>query len=129
MKTTISFLVWLLSIGLLHATTINVPSDQPTIQAGINTASDGDTVLVSPGTYIENINFNGKNIVVGSLFLVTGDTFYISQTVINGDSSGHVVSIINGDSTTVLSGFTITDGYADQGGGIVCANSNAILSN
>ncbi len=56
------------------ATIINVPDDYPTIQEGIDASSDGDTVLVQPGTYLENINFNGHSIVVGSLFLTTADT-------------------------------------------------------
>jgi len=63
--------------NFLYSITINIPVDQPTIQAGINAASTGDTVLVQPGTYIENIDYNGKNITVASLFLTTQDTTYI----------------------------------------------------
>lgn len=39
---------------------IHVPCDQPTIQAAINAAGDGDTVLVAPGTHRENITFMSK---------------------------------------------------------------------
>ncbi len=44
--------------------TIRVPGDRPTIQSAINSAQHGDTVLVSPGTYVENIDFAGKQLVV-----------------------------------------------------------------
>ncbi len=110
--------------------TINIPADQASIQSGINAASNGDTVLVQPGTYVENINFNGKNIVLGSLYLSTLDTAYIAQTIIDGDSSGSVIIFESGeDSTTVLNGFTITNGSAYQGGGIQCYNSSPSLMN
>lgn len=117
--------------NLVFATIINVPADQPTIQAGINVAVDGDTVLVHLGIYVENINYNGKNIVVGSLFLTTQDTSYISQTVINGNQNGSVVKFASGeDSTAVLNGFTVKNGFATwHGGGINCYNSNPSLSN
>jgi hypothetical protein len=50
----------------LQATIIHVPTDSTTIQGGINGAVNGDTVVVHPGTYVENINFLGKAIVVMS---------------------------------------------------------------
>ena len=110
---------------LVEAKVIHVPSDEATIQGGINLATDGDTVLVDPGIYVENISFNGKGIVVGSLFLTTLDTSYISQTVIDGDTSGRVVFFISDeDKTSVLSGFTIQNGL----GGIICFNSSPTIT-
>ena len=65
---------------------INVPNDQPNIQAGINAATDGDTVLVENGTYYENIRFMGKAITVASRFLIDGDEDHIDNTIIDGSS-------------------------------------------
>jgi hypothetical protein len=111
------------------ATVINIPDDYLTIQEGIDASTDGDTVLVQPGTYVENVNFNGHNIVLGSLFLTTGDTSYISQTIIDGDSSGSVVTFENGEGpATIVTGFTIQNGSAEWGGGgIACWDACAPL--
>ena len=125
-----TILITLIAFINVPATIINIPADYPTIQQGIDAGIGGDTVLVQPGTYVENINFNGHNIVLGSLFLTTGDESYISSTVIDGDSSGTVVSFVNGeDSSTSITGFTITNGYTDgYGGGILCqSNSNPLI--
>jgi predicted outer membrane repeat protein len=136
MKINLLIISIILFISPTFATIINVPVDIDSIQGGINMAINGDTVLVQPSTYVENINFSGKNIVVGSLTLTTGDTSYISNTVIDGDSSGSVVMFENGeDSTTVLSGFTITNGsgrpddIASEGGGIYCDSANPRIEN
>ncbi len=123
---TISFLIF---ITFINATIINIPTDQPTIQEGINVAVDGDTVLVQPNTYFENINYNSKNITVASLFLTTQDTTYVSQTIIDGNQNGNVVTFENEeDSTAVLCGFTISNGFG-FGGGIYCVNSNPNFEN
>ena len=63
------------------------------------------------------ILLNGKNIVLASKFLLTGDTSYISSTIIDGNQLGSVVKFENGeDTTTVLIGFTIQNGYSLKGG-------------
>lgn len=112
-----------------------------TIQHGINATVTSDTVLVQPGTYVENINFNGHNIVLGSHFIITGDTSYISQTVIDGNQNGSVVVFASGeDLTATLCGMTIQNGngtYLDSsyegyqgdygGGGVLCRDSQPTL--
>jgi hypothetical protein len=130
MKTIIllTILLFMAAFMPISATIINIPDDYPTIQEGIDASTDGDTVLVQPGTYVENINFNGHNIVLGSLFLTTGDTTYIAETIIDGDSSGTVVTFENGEtSTAVISGFTIKDGLSSRGGGIFCEAANPTI--
>ena len=119
----------------LYSKTINIPADFSTIQEGINASVNGDTILVQPGTYVENINFNGKNVILGSLFITTKDTSYISNTIIDGNNADRVVTFNNGETNDAqLSGFTIENGgktepsYNKNGGGIFCANSSPILS-
>jgi len=130
MKTFVLIFILLLSV-CLYSDLINVPADQPTIQAGIDASVDADTILVQQGTYYEHINYNGKNITVGSLFLTTQDTIYISQTIIDGNHTwASVVTFESGEeSTATLTGFTITHGSGENGGGINCYQSSPSLVN
>jgi len=121
---------------------IHVPGDYATIQEGIDAASTGNTVLVDEGTYYENINFKGKAITVASLFWDDGDTNHINNTIIDGsqpldpDSASTVMLFSGEDTTSVLTGFTVTKGegmwsgvfQAKAGGGIFCLNSGAKIT-
>ena len=92
--------------------TINVPVDYTTIQTAIDASANGDIVLVAENTYFERINFEGKAITVASLFLIDGDTSHISNTIIDAQDTGAVVSFTSGeDTTSILCGFTVTRGH------------------
>ncbi|MCD6161638.1 MAG: right-handed parallel beta-helix repeat-containing protein [candidate division Zixibacteria bacterium] len=110
---------------------INIPAEYSTIQEGVYACSFGDTVLVHPGTYTENVVIDSVSIMLGSLFLTTGDTSYIQSTIIDGDSSGSVIRFyIWGDSTSIISGFTLTNGAGVYGGGgVYCYGSPLISGN
>ena len=117
--------------SLASATTINVPADYTTIQAAIDAAVNGDTVLVAPGTYHERIDFLGKAITVASTSISNP-----AATVINGDAGGSVVTFKSGETAAaVLGGFTITNGsgtpdhYWLFGGGVYCYYSSPTLIN
>jgi hypothetical protein len=106
---------WSLS-NLLHSY-ISVPGDFSTIQAAFDASTDGDTILVQPGTYYENLYLTDKSVVLGSLFITTGDTNYISSTIIDGSNQDHTVEILGYeiDRSFVLAGFTIQNGNASEG--------------
>ncbi|HTS34944.1 MAG TPA: choice-of-anchor Q domain-containing protein [Candidatus Solibacter sp.] len=104
------------------AITIHVPADQSTIQAAIDAANTGDLVLVSPGTYTENIDFHGKAITVRSM---SG----APTTIIDGGNVGTVVTFQTGETTkSVLTGFTIQHGSASFGAGITMLGASATIT-
>ncbi len=108
MKPTVPLLAILL--GFVVQTTaladiIHVPADYPTIQAAIAAATDGDEIIVAPGTYNETIDFLGKAITLRS---------FNGPEVTTIDATGlndSVVRCMSGEGPeTVLEGFTITGG-------------------
>ena len=117
--------------GAGRAAIVNVPGDQPTIQLGITAAAPSDTVLIAPGTFEEAIDFLGKAIVVGSLYLTTGDPAYVDSTVLRGNAGmfGPLVTMDSGeDSLSVLAGLTLTNGSALTGAGVYCRDSAPRIS-
>ena len=91
----------------VFSNTLLVPSQYATIQAGINAAVDGDTVLVASGVYYEAVDFLSKKIVLLS------ESGAIS-TVIDPDSECASVTIDSVDvAGAVIEGFTITNSFDD----------------
>lgn len=72
------------------ARVIHVPGDYAMIQDAIVAAARGDTVLVAPGTYVENLDFLGKAITVRSD--ADGDPathdLAVATTIVDGNQSG-----------------------------------------
>jgi len=121
-----SILVFLFFAGIVHGAIIFVPDDYPTIQGAIDAAASTDVVAVRAGTYVENIDFNGKDITVIS---VDG----AATTTIDGGGLGSVVTFANGEGPdSIIDGFTLTNGYTTTylvGGGVHCAGTSPTVRN
>lgn len=105
-----------------------VPDGHATIQDAIDSSVDGDSVIVHPGTYIENLDFQGKRIHVRSSGGATKTTIDASGL------GGSVVVFQNGEGPeSILEGFTITGGAGTvhqgglYGGGVFCRSSSPTL--
>jgi hypothetical protein len=99
-----------------------------TIQKGIDATSSGDTVMVAPGTYYENIQFDGKDIVLRSTEPDNADT--VSKTIVDAFGWGSVVTFSGTESSAcTLSGFTIRNGMSENGraGGIYGYRTHATI--
>jgi len=111
------------------AATLGVPGTYATIQAAIDAASSGDTVLVSAGTYVENLTLDIRNAGI-TLKSESG----ADSTIIDGNINGSVIAI-NGARNTTVDGFTITNGSGigfgstTRGGGIFINNNNVTIQN
>ncbi|MFZ1684450.1 MAG: right-handed parallel beta-helix repeat-containing protein, partial [Candidatus Zixiibacteriota bacterium] len=112
----------------VRASIINVPADQPTIQAGVNAAVNGDTVMVAQGTYTgdgnRDIDFAGKSIVLRAISNLLATTIDCQGTT----SEYHRAFYLHTgeDSTTVIDGFTITGAY-DSTGAVYCHGTGVKL--
>jgi len=119
-------LILIASSSILFGTTLNVPADYTTIQSGLVAASVGDTILVQPGTYTENIFWPETN---GIKLISAGDS---SNTIIDGGGVSSVI-YINPQTTTIntntlIQGFKITGGgNVTNGGGLMLIGASPII--
>jgi len=123
--------------GLCFGSELRVPAEFPTIQEAVDSAVDGDLILVSPGVYYENLVIRGKSIVLKSLY---GP----QVTVIDGgkpvNPDRKSVVMIDGDHEylPVIEGFTLRNGAglktipggsSFSGGAIYCRFASAVIRN
>jgi predicted outer membrane repeat protein len=93
------------------------------IQQAINSSQDGDTVLVWPGIYYENLDFNGKSLTLASLNMTTSDPGFIHSTVIDGNQQGRCVTLNSNEQSAAIYGFTLKNGWERFGPHAISDNS------
>jgi parallel beta-helix repeat protein len=102
---------------------IRVPSDFPTIQEAINTASSGATILVSSGVYLENVIINKTLMLLGA-----GK----QDTIVDGSTDSQALTsavgvTISADNVTV-NGFTVRNRWSDTIGIRLDHSNGSIVS-
>ncbi len=107
--------------NFIIAGTINIPNDYSEIQMGINISEHGDTILVEPGVYSENINFSGKNIIVIS-------SMGPEVTEIVSVGTGAAVTLNSNESHPAeFSGFKIEGAFSNSNGGAIHVYESSVF--
>jgi hypothetical protein len=95
-----------------------------TIQNAINIAEENDIIIIEEGSYQENLTISSLNLVLASRYFLSGDESYIENTVLDGNYNGSVLSLYGAiDSTCIVSGLKMINGFSGAGGGIYCENA------
>ncbi len=123
------FIALLAFSGVSNADITNVPDDYASINAAIMNTANGDTVLVAPGEYEENIIFRGRRIVLASNYIFSGDEADIAGAVIDGREQGPVVRLVDNENRNArLTGFTLTNGGGHYGAGVYTHRTSPVIS-
>jgi predicted outer membrane repeat protein len=104
--------------------------DAPTVQAGIDSARVGDSVILGCGTYYEHDITMKSGIYLGS------STGLANCVTIDAQGLGRVISCVNATNPTSITGLTLTGGEAPfdsthggMGGGMYVSESSVTITN
>ncbi len=87
---------------------INVPEDETSIQAAIDSAVLGDIVMLSPGSYSESLVMRGGITLMGM-----GSR--PEDTVLSGDYLHKVLALVDDEEPARIENLTLQDGFAGYG--------------
>ena len=96
------------------------------IQTAVTASSSGDTVMVYPGVYLENVNVSLSNITIVSLEYTFNDPSYIESTIIDGSMNSPGIKINQNIQNIRIRGFSITNG---KSGIVLGQNSTTTITN
>jgi len=108
---------------------VNGTGDYTAIAPAVAASSEGDTILVLPGTYTgeDNANIAGSH---SGNFVLLADTSSRLPVIIDGGGTSTALRIVMGQNpSTIVSGFTIQNGYAQHGGGMSISSSSPTIEN
>ncbi|MBN1630357.1 MAG: DUF1565 domain-containing protein [Thermoleophilia bacterium] len=108
-----------------HPHRMDVPSEYSTIQAGIDAAAVGDTVLVAAGTYSTSTNGETFPLTMKSGVYLLGESGPFS-TIVDAQSQARVMDCDGASSATIIEGLAFSNGYveASNGAGVSCVGSS-----
>jgi hypothetical protein len=106
--------IWIFSLASGYSQIITVKQDGTgdfsVIQEAVDASANGDTVLVYPGIYYENVDITDKGIVLASTWLITQQDSLIRQTIIDGNHQGSCIHSTSGVNWAFIIGFTLQHG-------------------
>jgi len=111
------------------AITLHVPADLPTIEAALDSAKSGDTVLLADGVYTgqgnHDIIFPCKSVVLKS---ENGPLYTIIDCEGSSTSQHFGFQFINCDSVPKIEGITIRNGFYNMGAAVFCQSFSPDIS-
>jgi hypothetical protein len=122
-------LVSLLLNGLVAITRtvdINGTGQYTAIQSAVTASSPGDTVLVYPGRYYENVSISISNLSLISLEYGTNNPTYTESTIIDGSLISRGIKINQNIQNVTIRGFSITN---SKSGIVLDQNSTSVITN